>query len=788
MTTVLFYLLDIGQSLVEGRLEIKLWGVDSDGNSILFRDRTFAPWFCLVFRKASDAQDALDFIQSSKTEFPKILSTSVAPRKFFGEKVTALKVTCPDQESATTYRDSLRKLPGVVDHVEDDLRPREQYLLEKGLAPCGWIEAEVERDSEKLASVRESYFLKGRIRCTGERGRPRLKVMSFATLSLEEKGSPKPDNSPLILVSAQTSEGRRVQFEAEKDEAEILLAFAKFIREADPDVIVGYQANSVDWLFLIGRAKALGSKLNVDRMGGEPHPSVHGHISIAGRANLDLFEIVQDQNEPKVKTLQNVAEYLGIVKSAMRVEDTEVVEYWKNPEKKAKLREYLSQNVELVLRLSEAFIDYATQLSNLTGLPLDQVAAASMGFKVDSYLLREAYRLGELIPRRAERQYRPYRGGLVLAPKPGLHEDIAVLDFTSMYPNLMLLYNVSPDTLIRTGKVEGEAFRVPELEYAFRKAPQGMYAVALENLLASRNKIKNEMNLVRPGSVEFRALEAREKAVKTIANAMYGYAGWIGARWYVKEVAESTAALGRRAIEMALDVAKKLRLELIYGDTDSIFVKNDAEKVAKLRATVTEMLKMEIRVDKVYKRVLFTEAKKRYAGLREDGAIEMTGLEAVRGDWSEIAKNVQEMVVGMILRGERAEKAAKYVKTVIDSIRGRKVAYSDLVIWKTLTKPLEEYEVRAPHVEAARQLMDAGWRLTLGDRIGYVITSSPGKLYQKAKPYVKATINDVDVEYYVTSQVVPAALRILQMFGIGEDELVGHVAQRQDRLVSEFLA
>ena len=80
---------------------------------------------------------------------------------------------------------------------------------------------------------------------------------------------------------------------------------------------------------------------------------------------------------------------------------------------------------------------------------------------------------------------------------------------------------------------------------------------------------------------------------------------------------------------------------------------------------------------------------------------------------------------------------------MIDSIRRRKVAYSELVILKTLTKPLEEYEVRAPHVEAARQLMNEGWRLTLGDRIGYVITSAPGKLYQKAKPYVKATVNDI---------------------------------------------
>ena len=644
----------------------------------------------------------------------------------------------------------------------------------------------MEKDKRVPEPAEESYLLSGPLRCKPEMERPSLRVMSFSTLSLKEKRSSKTDDGSQILISVRTSEGKSKHFEADKAST-VIHDFVDFIREFDPDIIAGYQTNSVDWPLLIGKAKALGMKLSVDRAGGEPHPSVHGHISVAGRANLDLFEILRDQPEPKVKTLQNVAEQFGIMKSPVRIEETEVAGYWKIPEKRRKLRNYLAQNAELVLKLSDVFLDYATQLSSLTGLPLDHVASASMGFKVDSYLIREAHRLGELIPRRVDRPYFAYRGGLVLAPKPGLHENIAVLDFTSMYPNLMLLHNISPDTLVRSGGVDAEIFRVPELGYGFRRAPQGMYAVALANLLAERDKIRNQMSSVKSGSTEFRVLEAREKAVKTIANAMYGYAGWVGARWYVKEVAESTAALGRRAIEETVDAAKKLGLEVIYGDTDSIFVKNDLKKVAKLRTAVAETLKMEIRVDKVYSRILFTEAKKRYAGLREDGVIDVVGLEAVRGDWSEVAKNVQEEVLGMILRGEGAKKAIEYVKAMVDSIRRRDVAYTELVIWKTLTKPLEEYEVRAPHVEAARQLIGEGWRLTLGDKIGYVITNVPGKLYQKAKPHVKATIKDIDQEYYVTSQVIPAALRILEMFGVREEELVERTARRQNRLVSEFL-
>ena len=530
MTSVLFYLLDVGHARVEGKYEIRLWGVDRKGRSILVCDRNFAPSFHLVLREASDADSVLNLIEASRTQFGKILSTTLVRRKFFGREVTALKITCQDQESLVAYAESLRKLSSVLDNVEDDIRPADQYLIEKGLAPCKWIGADVEKDKRAPELAEGSYLLSAPLKCSPEMERPSLKVMSFSTLSLKEKGSSKTDgDGSQIVISVRTSEGKSKHFEADKASTAIR-DFVDFIREFDPDIIAGYQTNSVDWPLLIGKAKALGTKLSVDRIGREPHPSVHGHISVAGRANLDLFEILRDQPEPKVKTLQNVAEQFGIMKSPVRIEETEAVEYWKTPERRRKLRNYLAQNAELVLKLSDVFLDYATQLSSLTGLPLDHVASASMGFKVDSYLIREAHRLGELIPRRVDRPYFAYRGGLVLAPKPGLHENIAVLDFTSMYPNLMLLHNISPDTLVRNGGVDTEIFRVPELGYSFRRAPQGMYAVALASLLAERDKIRNQMSSVKSGSTEFRVLEAREKAVKTIANAMYGYAGWVGAR------------------------------------------------------------------------------------------------------------------------------------------------------------------------------------------------------------------------------------------------------------------
>jgi len=102
-----------------------------------------------------------------------------------------------------------------------------------------------------------------------------------------------------------------------------------------------------------------------------------------------------------------------------------------------------------------------------------------------------------------------------------------------------------------------------------------------------------------------------------------------------------------------------------------------------------------------------------------------------------------------------------------------------------LTKPAEEYAVKAPHVEAAKRLLKEGYELSMGDKIGYVITVGAGKLYEKAKPYALASYDEVDTEYYVTNQVLPAASRILTMFGIAEDKLLPG-AEAKPKTLTEF--
>jgi DNA polymerase I len=164
-----------------------------------------------------------------------------------------------------------------------------------------------------------------------------------------------------------------------------------------------------------------------------------------------------------------------------------------------------------------------------------------------------------------------------------------------------------------------------------------------------------------------------------------------------------------------------------------------------------------------------------------DGQLDIVGLEVIRGDWASIAKKVQERVLEIVLKEQSPRKAAKYVQQIIYELRQKRIPYRDLIIWKTLTKSPDEYEVKASHVEAAKMLMEKGWKLSVGDKIGYVVVVGAGRLYERVKPYMFASYDEVDMEYYISKQIVPAAARVLESFGITEEQLLMFKAEEKEK-------
>lgn len=167
-------------------------------------------------------------------------------------------------------------------------------------------------------------------------------------------------------------------------------------------------------------------------------------------------------------------------------------------------------------------------------------------------------------------------------------------------------------------------------------------------------------------------------------------------------------------------------------------------------------------------------AKKRYALIDEKGVLTIRGLEKVRKDWSAIAKDTQEKVLDYVLKDEDVDGAVKYVKSVVGKLRKGNFSLHDITIYEQLTKPLHEYRQIGPHVAAARKIMERGRPIGAGMVVIYAITKGRGSISERAEPIEDVSLNDIDIEYYIGNQVVPAALRILQVLGVSEEQLTGN--------------
>ncbi len=189
---------------------------------------------------------------------------------------------------------------------------------------------------------------------------------------------------------------------------------------------------------------------------------------------------------------------------------------------------------------------------------------------------------------------------------------------------------------------------------------------------------------------------------------------------------------------------------------------------------------IELDLQGIYRRGIFIPrgaapgtAKKRYALIDENGVLTIRGLEKVRKDWSAIAKDTQEKVLNYVLKDEDVDGAVKCVKSVIRKMRQKKISLHDITIYEQLTKPLHEYRQTGPHVAVARKIMERGRLIGAGMIVIYAITKGKGSISERAEPIEDVKLENVDDDYYINNQIVPAALRILQVLGVTEEQLVG---------------
>jgi len=439
-------------------------------------------------------------------------------------------------------------------------------------------------------------------------------------------------------------------------------------------------------------------------------------------------------------------------------------------------------------------------------LPLFYVSRMSYSQLVESYLMKEAERLNQLIPNKPkgeeikERKKKSYMGAFVFEPLPGFYRNIAILDFRSLYPTIIVTHNICTTTLNceccrKDGIFTPEILKAgKKVVYHFCKKKDGFIPTLLNDLLFRRGRIKEMLKKIDRNDPDYKILEARDYALKTIANATYGYLGFARARWYCLECAESITAFGRKYIIEVVNSAWSFGFKVIYGDTDSIMISFEGkskEDVLKFFTAVNERLPgiMELELRGFYPAGIWVSrrgeiergAKKKYALVDENGRIIIKGFEFVRRDWASIAKRVQMEVLTAILKENDPGKALQIVRNTISELKEHRVPLEELVIYTQLTREFKEYESLGPHITAAMRGAERGYYAEPGTIIKWVVIEGPGKISERAYLYedVRGKKLKYDPEYYINHQILPAVQGILEVLGFGLDDIL---SKKQEKL------
>jgi len=802
-----FFLLDADYVIERDEALVRLFGITEEGKTIASFFQ-YEPYFYVL---SSDAQKAIEEIKALvKKKNVKIKRIEKVKKVLKGENKEFLKIFCNLPQDTQKIRDVVKYLErerggsgSVIEEYEYTINFYRRFLLDKEIAGSCWVEVEGEPIQSKLKC---DIVLMGK-KITMEEKKlthPPLKLLSFDVETYEEKGKKQiimlsfwADNFKKAFTSYQGKFPSWV--EVVENEKKILEKFVETVNYYNPDILLSYNGDGFDFLVIRERARYHKVKLNLSRDGKEVEFTRRARVSsarIKGRPHIDLYSFINNILAPnlqtEVLTLDAVSsELLGDEKIEMDYQ--ELLESWRKKKNLSKLAEYCTKDAELTYNLGSLLLPQILEISRTVGqLPFD-TSRMTYGQLAEWYLTQQAVKTERIIPNQPKweeikkRKTFTYTGGFVKEPVAGLHDNIAVLDFRSLYPSIIATFNISPETL-NCPCHEEEGYRVPETNYWFCRKNRGFVSEVIKNLIQQRVDLKKRMKKIPNDSLEYRILDNRQSSLKIVANATYGMFAFPGAKWYCRECAESCAAFGRYFINKAICEVEKKGFTVLYADTDSCFIrkpqneKNLSEDINKLVAYINEKLPgiLELELQGIYKRGIFIPreqapgtAKKRYALIDNEGNLLVRGLETVRRDWCQLAKNVQRKILIDVLEGKDVKNAVQYVQGIIRLLKEKKIPLKDLVIYEQLTKALSGYKQISPHVAAAQKIKKRGREVSEGMLIMFVITRGEGSISERAEPLEDVSIEDIDVNYYIENQIIPASLRILQVLGVRREDLLG---------------
>ena len=774
-------------NLIDNKPVIHLFGRLEDGRSFQAIIESVQPYF---FIKEIDelAAKKLLHITTEKTDL----------KTLYNEPVVKVLMNNPKEVPALRGVFEAEDIPCF----EADIRFTQRYFIDQNILSAINISGE-EQPGEFTDILFKSPTITP-IKTNTIKNNPRMlsfdietdgKAKTIYSVSLYEK-----DYEEVIVVE---NDAKKTLTEEEnktttfvKDEAELIETFLKRIRERDPDILVGWNVIDFDLDVFVRQAKEYRIPFVLGRDNSETTLRLQSSffrdssVYCKGRIVLDGIQLLKSSfvklDDYKLNTAAK-----HFLKDSKLIEDENrfqiIEDYYHN--NIARFIAYNLKDSKLVYNILEVsgIYNLTIQRSLLTGLHMDNVKASIASF--DSLYLRELRRAGYVAPTTRPVDRDVGLGGFVMTSKPGIYTNMLVLDFKSLYPSIMRTFNIDPLDYINTKEeltrkgldVTNAGMYIVAPNDAVFKNREGILPALLAKLWKTRDKARSEGN------------ELARYAIKILMNSMYGVLASPNSRFHNRNVSNAITYFGQHIIKLTAQVLEDDGYEVIYGDTDSVFVDvktNDIAKAqeigkqieTKLNTYLKEHIQtqykrksiLELEFEKLYTKFFMPKvrgseegAKKRYAGLKllEDGTtkLDFTGLEFVRRDWTEVSKEFQMKLLDLIFKDEPVEE---FIQQFIIDLKNKE--YDELLVYKkSLRKDIDAYtKTTPPHVKAAR-LLDKITSTT----ISYIMT------LQGPQPIEKVS-SPLDYNHYIEKQIKPIANSILHLQNKNFEDIIAGSEQK----------
>jgi DNA polymerase-2 len=698
-----------------------------------------------------------------------------------GDEVEVMEIEVTDAERYGQLPRMLPQWEGYITFYNCDIPSPQIYLYEKGLFPTGRciVEAEGSRIFEIHSDPSESIWM-------DDGDLPDLRVMELRTLNQNSSGQ------VLILEC----EGYRVEME-NVDLEEI----AKFLKHFDPDVILSDDGDASLLPLLFSLERRGKTSIPWDR---EPY-------------------LLQRQVNPKGRS------YFSYGRT-----------YYQAPAHLFLGRWHIDRRNSFIY--GESGMEGVIELARLAKIPVQRMARTSPGTAITSMQLDRAFQDGILIPWRKGEPEKfktawdllvSDKGGLVFQPKLGIFEDVAEIDFASMYPTIMATHNISPETVL-CGCCENHS--VPEALYTICEKREGIVPKTLKPILARRTWLKKKVKELEgekwkvesrdnppspPFSLRPRAVsdpegkgglggfginflckkseiyDRKQTALKWMLVTCFGYLGYRNARFGKIEAHEAVTAFGREKLLQAKEICEEEGFELLHAITDSLWIRKrnlGEEEVLELCRKISEITGVTMSLEGVYRWMAFLPSKgnpespvaNRYFGLFKSGKIKARGLSFRRSDMPPLIREAQMRMIEVLAEAKNMDDYRSKIPKILDllleynlMLKDGQTKKEDLVIGKTISKEPNAYKVDSLTALAAQQLEDVGIPIHPGEKVRYVIKNAKSKdKGERVRPFPLVGPDDTyDVKKYL-EMLVKATEEILIHLGYDVkrlEEIITHL-------------